>query len=235
MLGVLREVVEKHSTFGRLYTDRAAHFVYTPKAGEGPDHTNKTRVERVLDELGIELVCGDSPQARGRSERMWRTLQGRLPNELGRLGVNTYDAANADLRGRCPFNKLFTVADPALEAASPNQKSGHMPCRSNRTLPSVSNGMLLRVPARSGRRRDHGSPTHWKTHEEARAMPLGQVNPHVAPVRSRYRGPVPVARLPSVATPPRPHVVPQRVCPSPISTRAMQALRGASRPLRSPT
>ncbi len=119
VLGVLREVVEEHGTFGRLYTDRASHFVYTPKAGEGPDRTKKTQVERVLDELGIELVCAYSPQARGRSERMWRTLQGRLPNELSRLGITTYDAANAYLRGRFlrPFNKLFTVA-AAIEGSA---------------------------------------------------------------------------------------------------------------------
>lgn len=111
VLGVLREVVQEHGTFGRLYTDRASHFVYTPKAGEGPDRTKKTQVERVLDELGIELVLGYSPQARGRSERMWRTLQGRLPQELARLGITTYDAANTYLRGRFlrPFNKRFAV------------------------------------------------------------------------------------------------------------------------------
>ncbi len=111
MLGVLRETVEEHGTFGRLYTDRASHFVYTPKAGEGPDRTKKTQVERVLDELGIELVCGFSPQARGRSERMWRTLQGRLPQELARLGIRTYEAANTYLRARFlqPFNKRFAV------------------------------------------------------------------------------------------------------------------------------
>lgn len=111
VLGVLREVVEEHGTFGRLYTDRASHFVYTPKAGEGPDRSKKTQVERILDDLGIELVCGFSPQARGRSERMWRTLQGRLPQELKRLGIRTYEAGNAYLRGRFlgRFNKRFEV------------------------------------------------------------------------------------------------------------------------------
>lgn len=52
VLGVLREVVEEHGAFGRLYTDRASHFVSTPKAGEGPYRIKKTQVERVLDEFG---------------------------------------------------------------------------------------------------------------------------------------------------------------------------------------
>jgi transposase len=119
VLGVLREVVQEHGTFGRLYTDRASHFVHTPRAGEAPDRTKKSQVERVLDELGIELVCGFSPQARGRSERMWRTLQGRLPKELERLKITSYAAANAYLRGRFlrPFNKRFAVA-PAIEDSS---------------------------------------------------------------------------------------------------------------------
>lgn len=119
VLVVLREIIEEHGTFARLYTDRASHFVHTPKAGEGPDRSKKTQVERVLDDLGIELVCGFSPQARGRSERMWRTLQGRLPQELKRLGITTYDAANAYLRGRFlgRFNRRFAVA-PTVEGSA---------------------------------------------------------------------------------------------------------------------
>jgi hypothetical protein len=119
VLALLRELVAKLGTFGRLYTDRASHFVHTPKAGEGPDRTKKTQVERVLDELGIELVCAHSPQARGRSERLWRTLQGRLPLELKRLKIATYEEANAYLRGRYigRFNKRFAVA-PALEGSA---------------------------------------------------------------------------------------------------------------------
>lgn len=54
----------------------------------------KTQVEQVLDELGIELIAAMSPEARGRSERNWRTMQGRLPQELRREGVTGYKEAN---------------------------------------------------------------------------------------------------------------------------------------------
>lgn len=111
VLELLGDLLREYGTFARLYTDRASHFVYTPKAGEGPDRSKKTQVERVLHDLGIELVCAYSPQARGRSERMWRTLQGRLPQELRRAGITDYDSANAYLQTRFlpAFRRRFVV------------------------------------------------------------------------------------------------------------------------------
>lgn len=111
VLEVLKRVVSERGTFISLYTDRASHFVYTPNAGGPPDRSKKTQVQQVLDELGIELIVARSPQARGRSERSWRTMQGRLPNELRRAGVTSYEAANAYLEAtfRPKFNRRFTV------------------------------------------------------------------------------------------------------------------------------
>jgi len=118
VLALLRELVEERGTFGRLYTDRAGHFVFTPKAGHEPDRTKKSQVVRVLDDLGIDLVCAFSPQARGRSERLWRTLQGRLPQELARAGVHDFEAANSYLCKRFVprFNKRFGVAPATAES-----------------------------------------------------------------------------------------------------------------------
>ena len=81
VLEILQGVVQKHGTFVSLYTDRAGHFVYTPEAGGPPDRNVKTQVEQVLDDLGIELIVARTPQARGRGERAWGTMQGRLPQE----------------------------------------------------------------------------------------------------------------------------------------------------------
>jgi hypothetical protein len=116
VLELLREVLIEHGTFGRLYTDCASHFVYTPKAGDGPDRSRKTQVQRVVDELGIERVCAFSPQTRGRSERLWRTLQGSIPQELALAGVTDYEAANAHLMPRFlpAFRRRFVVA-PAIK------------------------------------------------------------------------------------------------------------------------
>jgi hypothetical protein len=70
-----------------LYIDRAHWAVHTPVAGEGPDRARLTQVGRALAHLGIEHILGYSPQARGRSERANRTLQGRLVNELRVAGM----------------------------------------------------------------------------------------------------------------------------------------------------
>jgi transposase len=82
-----------------LYTDRASWAFVTPKKGNGRvDKTRVTEVGRALHQLGIEHIPAYSPQARGRSERTNRTLQGRLVNELRVAGISTLAAANAYLR-----------------------------------------------------------------------------------------------------------------------------------------
>jgi len=81
-----------------LYTDRAHWAVHTPTSGSAPDRRRPTQVGRALARLGIEHILGYSPQARGRSERVNRTLQDRLVNELRVAGVTTPAAANRYLR-----------------------------------------------------------------------------------------------------------------------------------------
>ena len=57
-----------------------------------------TQVGRALSHLGVAHIAAYSPQARGRSERLFQTLQDRLPKELALAGITTMDAANAWLR-----------------------------------------------------------------------------------------------------------------------------------------
>ncbi len=90
----LREVVDRHGLFCALYTDRGSHYFHTPKAGEAVSKTQPTQVGRALRQLGIEHIAAYSPEARGRSERAFRTLQDRLPKELALAGIATVDAAN---------------------------------------------------------------------------------------------------------------------------------------------
>lgn len=97
-MGVIRETIEKKGVFCSLYVDRAMHFVITTKTGQKPDRTRKSQIERALDRLGTELICAYSPQARGRSERLWRTWQGRLPQELRVEGITDMQAANRYLK-----------------------------------------------------------------------------------------------------------------------------------------
>jgi transposase len=108
----LREVIERKGAFCALYSDRASHFFYTPKAGQPVDRTRPTQVGRAMQELGIQMIPAYSPQARGRSERNFGTWQGRLPQELRLHGIRSLASANQFLRESYieEFNKQFAVA-----------------------------------------------------------------------------------------------------------------------------
>lgn len=95
-----------------LYTDRGSHYFFTPKAGEKVDKRALTQVGRALAQLGIEHIPAYSPQARGRSERAFRTLQDRLPKELALAGIADLDAANRFIAERFlpDYNCRFAVA-----------------------------------------------------------------------------------------------------------------------------
>jgi len=77
-----------------LYTDRGAHYFYTPTAGGEVDRSRPTQVGRALERLGVEHIAAYSPQARGRSERVFHTLQDRLVKELALKEIDTVEAAN---------------------------------------------------------------------------------------------------------------------------------------------
>jgi transposase len=66
-----------------LYTDRGSHYFHTPKAGEAVDKGRRTQVGRALERLGIDHIPAYSPEARGRSERMFGTLQSLPPRRRG--------------------------------------------------------------------------------------------------------------------------------------------------------
>ncbi len=114
-LEALGAVLEEHGRFCELYTDRGSHFCHTAKAGEAAstEHAGG-QVSRVLKALGIRQILAYSPQARGRSERAFGTIQGRLPQELRLAGITDYEAANLYLEQRFipDFNRHFSI-EPA--------------------------------------------------------------------------------------------------------------------------
>lgn len=93
-LAGLLQVVAAKGLACALYTDRASHYFHTPEAGAKVDRSKPTQVGRALAQLGIEHIAAYSPQARGRSERAFATLQDRLVKELKRAGITTLEAAN---------------------------------------------------------------------------------------------------------------------------------------------
>jgi len=90
----LAEVVAAKGLFCALYTDRGSHYFHTPAAGDRVSRTQLTQVGRALSQLGIEHIAAYSPEARGRSERVFRTLQDRLPKEFRLAGITGIEAAN---------------------------------------------------------------------------------------------------------------------------------------------
>ena len=115
----LLEVFTAEGLPSSLYTDRGSHYFFTPTAGEAVDKKQLTQVGRALARLGIEHIPAYSPQARGRSERMFGTLQDRLPKELSFAGITDVDAANRYIREiYLPLhNEQFVTPPPIPESA----------------------------------------------------------------------------------------------------------------------
>src|ERR1700719_3213410 len=124
VLRALREVIEQQGIFCALYSDRASHFFWTPRAGGKVDEERATQVGRALQELNIRMITAYSSQARVRSERGFGTWQGRLSEELRLRGIVTPEGTNQFLREQyvAEFNRRFRVA--ALQPGT-----AFLPCR----------------------------------------------------------------------------------------------------------
>ena len=114
----LQETIAAQGLFGALYTDRGSHYFFTPKAGGKVDKRQPTQVGQALARLGIRHIPSYSPEGRGRMERLFGTLQQRLPPELRHGGISTVAAANQYLRESFvpAYNARF--AKPAAEPGS---------------------------------------------------------------------------------------------------------------------
>lgn len=94
----VKETVEKMGLFCSFYSDRGSHYWNTPQAGGKVDKVNLTQFGRAMKQLGITMIPAYSPEARGRSERMFSTHQERLPKELSLMGITDMDEANRYLQ-----------------------------------------------------------------------------------------------------------------------------------------
>jgi len=108
----LKSVIKKWGLFLALYVDRASHFTTTRHGGlhyDVGEEQGDTNIEQALEELGITLIPAHSPQAKGRIERSYKTLQDRLINEMWIRGIKDYKTANEYLKKEfIPlYNKKF--------------------------------------------------------------------------------------------------------------------------------
>ena len=114
----VREVIEARGLFSSFYSDRGSHYWHTPQAGGKVDKEHPTQFGQAMERLGIQMIAAYSPQARGRSERMFSTHQARLVRELALAGITNMAAANRYLAEtyRPAFNAEFM--QPAMEEGS---------------------------------------------------------------------------------------------------------------------
>jgi len=121
----LAETIAARGLFCALYTDRGSHYFFTAATGGKVDKSKLTQVGRALKQLGIEHIPSYSPEARGRMERVFRTLQDRLPKELRLAGLgDDIAAANRFLR------EVYVPQHNARFAVPPEQPgSAFVPAR----------------------------------------------------------------------------------------------------------
>lgn len=162
VMTALWTILETHGLPQALYTDRAGWAFYTPKAGEPVDRAKLTQVGRALARLGIEHIPAYSPQARGRSERLNRTFQDRLVNELRVAGITTVPAANRYLTERFLAAYDARFAHPPADPASAFVPLGavdltHILCHEEARTVGQDNtvtleGVRLQIDKQPGRR-----------------------------------------------------------------------------------
>ena len=114
----VKAVIGKHGVFSSFYSDRGSHYWITPEAEGKVDKEHLTQFGRALGQLQIRMIAAYSPEARGRSERAFKTHQGRLPQELKLAKIKTMAAANRYLHEVYlpAFNAEFS--HPAAEEGS---------------------------------------------------------------------------------------------------------------------
>lgn len=97
---VIRRFIEIKGLFMALYADKASHFKTTRHGGlhyNIAQEQEETQIERALNELGINFIPANSPQAKGRIEVTFRLFQDRLIKEMRLAGIKNYDEANSFL------------------------------------------------------------------------------------------------------------------------------------------
>lgn len=112
-MGGLKAYVKKYGLPGQVYLDKHSTYKSNRKRCANwyfEDKESLTQFERACRQLGIEVIHANSPQAKGRIERVFRTLQDRLVKEMRLRGIKTIEEANEFLEEYLPkFNARFVV------------------------------------------------------------------------------------------------------------------------------
>jgi hypothetical protein len=124
-----RDYLQRHGKPIAFYSDKHSIFRVNSKDAIGGEGV--TQFGRALSELNIDIICANSPQAKGRVERAFGTLQDRLVKELRLAGISTVAAANAWLPGFITDYNSHFGRDPA------NAKDLHRPLSAEEDLDEI--------------------------------------------------------------------------------------------------
>jgi len=130
---MLRAITFKRGIPLALYHDRHSIFEVAPDKESSLEdqlagRKSLTQIGRLLSELGINSIAANSPQAKGRVERLWRTFQDRLTSELRLAGATTRETANQVLKSFLPeYNQRFRVSARETGSAYRKPEAGFKP------------------------------------------------------------------------------------------------------------
>lgn len=129
-MAAMKGVIEEKGIPVAFYVDQASHFRTTRHESihvQLKGMYDETQIGRALKEIGSTLILARSPQAKGRIERLFETLQDRLIKELKLANVTTIDQGNIFLLSWVPlFNKRFMVT-PKSTITSYRSTPNHLP------------------------------------------------------------------------------------------------------------
>jgi hypothetical protein len=238
ILTALRDVIMRHGLPMAVYTDRA-HWAFNTPQAQGPVNRQQlTHVGRALERLGIEHIPAYSPQARGRSERLNRTFQDRLVNELRVAKITTVPAANAYLR-----NQFLPTHNATFSCAPADPTSAFVPlgrvdleqilCHQAERLVARDNtvafeGRTFQLARQPGRRSCTGLRVTIRRHSRA-STPTGTVHDSSATIprcsngRAIAERPYSLWKLPAPWTP--------RTRPPRLGKRQKRVSHSSHRPL----
>lgn len=107
---VFRQILENYGIPYMFYTDRRTVFEYKKKNSSDTEKDTFTQFSYACKQLGVELKTTSVPQAKGRIERLFGTLQSRLPIEMRLAGIQTTEQANEFLNSYIKeFNAQFAL------------------------------------------------------------------------------------------------------------------------------
>jgi len=199
-MAMFGQMLRQHGMPLALYGDRFGALVRNDEHWSVEEqlagHQRPTQFGQLLEELGIAFIAAHSPQAKGRVERMWETLQDRLVSEIRLLGLTTPEQVEAYLpQFIAEFNLRFAVPARERDAAwrsAPRDLERLLACRYTRTVardnPASIPGRWIQLPPRAHGRSWQGCRVEVRECLDGTALVLhrGEVVARQAPPTTRF-------------------------------------------------